>query len=160
MITFRELQDEDVAAPTERLVDDTDGAARITVAPSQWWELVRSDPRRHGWIIQRHSEAIGYLDAECAADQGTAPSAGHERCVVYLALLLFPVARGRGLAREVVLRALSLPELVVASELIAYVEPDNQPARRTLLSAGFVENGTDSDGLVEHRRCPAVSRQS
>lgn len=160
MITFRRLQGEDVATLIERLADDTDGAARITVAPSQWWELVHTDPRRHGWIIQHHGEAIGYLDAESAADQGTAPGAGHERSVVYLALLLFPADRGRGLAREVVHQALSLPELAAASELIAFVEPDNQPARRTLLNAGFVENGTDSDGLVEHRRSPGIQRPS
>ena len=156
MITFRDLRQEDVAMLAEHLVGDTEGAARITMTPSRWWELVRADPGRHGWIIWYRNEAVGYLDAECGADQDTPPRAGQDRSVVYLALLLFPTARGRSLAREVVQRALALPELATASELVAYVEPDNHPARRTLLNTGFVENGTDSDGLVEHRRRPAA----
>ncbi len=157
MITFRKLCGEDVEMLDERLAADTDGAARITVRPSPWWELVRADPHRHGWIIEDHGEAIGYLDAEDDAVDGTTrdfgpADVGRATGVTYLALLLFPAARGRGLAHEVLGRALRLAELARASTLVAYVEPDNRAARRTLLGAGFVENGTDADGLIEHLR--------
>lgn len=88
----------------------------------------------HGWIVQHRCEAIGYLDAK----QNTE----HDRSVAYLAPLLLPASRSRGFACEVVQEALALPEFAAATELIAYVEPDNHPARPTLPGAGFIENGT------------------
>ena len=155
MIAFRELRGEDVGLLTDRLADDVEGGARITVGPARWWELVRTDPCRYGWIIEHHGETIGYLDAEQDTEPERWPGRGTPGGVVYLALLLFPAARGRGLARQVLHEALTLPELAAAPVLVAYVEPDNHPARRTLLGAGFLEHGTDPDGLVEHRRARA-----
>lgn len=65
--------------------------------PSRWWSLVQDDPDRHGWMILQEGSEVGYLDAEL--DGGC----------VYVALLVFQDARGRGVAGQAMRCALSDP---------------------------------------------------
>lgn len=121
---------------------DDEGAARLGMPPAQWWQLVRDNPHRYGWMILQDGEEVGYLDAE------------QEGRFVYVALLVFRDRRGRGIAGQVIHRALAEPVFCSAEVIIACVELNNHAARRLARSVGFVETGLDADGLMTYHLAP------
>ena len=81
-------------------------------------------------MIVHDGAEVGYLDAE------------QYRGCVYVAMLLFPAARGAGLAEQVVAAALTQPLFRVGRPVVAAIELDNEAARPVAAPAGFEPMGT------------------
>lgn len=104
----------------------------------KWWNLVRADPKRHGWTVWDVDQPIGFADAE-VGDNGVAEVAFYVR----------KPARGRGLGTAI-MRALGpVAREVGAVRMKGGVRPDNPASLRAALASGGEVIGVDKDGYTE-----------
>jgi RimJ/RimL family protein N-acetyltransferase len=131
------VHEDDVATLETSTADDPEAAKRLGgMSYRTWWQLVRDDPNRHGWIVVDDERPVGYLDAE------------RDGARVWIALLVFRHSRGRGYAAEIARLALGEGVLASAESVVGAVEQDNVASWRAATAAGFTETGVDDDGLV------------
>jgi RimJ/RimL family protein N-acetyltransferase len=98
----------------------------------RWWELVRSDPARMGFIAVtvHEEEQIGFLDTEQGANRH-----------VDVGMYVRRRRRRQGLGTSILLAAI---EWALASDLrrvVAAVSPDNLASRRCCEAAGLRDSG-------------------
>ncbi|MDQ1647307.1 MAG: hypothetical protein QOJ50_3491, partial [Cryptosporangiaceae bacterium] len=59
------MREDDVATLETSTADDPEAAKRLGgMNYRTWWQLVRDDPNRYGWIVVEGEQPVGYLDAE------------------------------------------------------------------------------------------------
>jgi RimJ/RimL family protein N-acetyltransferase len=102
-------------------------------AHPKWWDLVRSDDERHGWVVRGDLGLLGFVDLETSEP-------GH------ISLYVRKEFRGRGLCPEVLRMAPDAARLLGAERVTAAVARTNSASLACCRRAGMVEIGTNEFG--------------
>lgn len=138
-LTLTPLNETLAADAAEWFSDDEEGQREFGgfygVHP-KWWQLVRTDGSRHGWIAHlRDHDALGFVDLELTADN-------------QLSYYIRREFRGRGLCPALIQAAVAEAKGLGAPNVTAAIRPDHIASLVCCRRAGFVEVGGNSYGEI------------
>ena len=100
----------------------------------KWWDLLQTEPGRHGWTVRREAEPIGFVDLE--VDEGVAE----------VAFYVVPTRRGQGFGTTI-LKALGRVARPLGANLLSGgVRPDNIASVKAALAFGGHQHGKNEYG--------------
>ncbi len=104
----------------------------------RWLMDTLSDPRRHLYVVEDLGEPVGQLRLDV-----------HETCAE-VSIAVVASVRRRGIAGAALRAADAKARQLGVSELLAFVQPTNEPSIRLFDRAGYRRTG-EADDLVELR---------
>jgi predicted acetyltransferase len=104
--------------------------------PEELFKLALNNANRYCWIAKLNSELIGIIELEIKGQTG------------FIAFAVKPKARGFGMSKEMLTILEKQPEVAKLNLLKASVEDENIASQKTLVSSGYVTDGTDKDNLI------------
>ena len=97
----------------------------------KWWELVQTEPGRHGWTVWREHEPIGFVDLDIDEDVGQ------------VAFYVVPALRGQGLGTAILKALGRVARALGANILSGGVRPENIASIKAALASGGHQVGNE-----------------
>jgi GNAT superfamily N-acetyltransferase len=136
-LRFVALTEADAQMVTSWFANDPDGQREFGgfygVHP-KWWDLLQTEPGRHGWTVWRESEPIGFVDLEVAEGVGQ------------VAFYVAPTRRGQGLGTTILKALGRVARPLGADVLSGGVRPENVASVKASLASGGHQVGKNEYG--------------
>jgi len=104
---------------------------------ARWFSATLADPRKLLWVAEEQGVPVGQVRIDLEGDTGI------------FSIVVAPSARGRGVGKEMLRRALAeIKRERLATTMTALTHPDNVASIRAFEQVGFTRRGVSDAGFV------------
>jgi len=110
-----------------------------TLPLERWFQFVQQSPNYFAWMVYEKDVvgAVGQIEIEIYPDRTAA-----------IGLLTNPDLRNKGYGKRIIRNLLKRPELRGVEIIRASIESDNSASIHCFKGSGFIEEGSDDEGLL------------